>query len=171
MEHKRGNEAYIILHRGARSRGYKRRERARARARARERVPACCLSRLPRVPVFPLCQRVSTSANVCQRALGRPWTSPFIDTRRCPAVQWGCSYVLTWLAEKRLEPCTRVLTWLSEKRLEPCRRIARGAAWILLTFPFFCRRLRSIRRHGRTRGTIITCCRSNLRWDTGLVLS
>jgi hypothetical protein len=32
-----GNDAYVILHRGARSRGYKRRERARARARARER--------------------------------------------------------------------------------------------------------------------------------------
>jgi hypothetical protein len=28
-----GNEAYIILHRGARSRGYKRRKRARARER------------------------------------------------------------------------------------------------------------------------------------------
>jgi hypothetical protein len=28
-----GNEAYVISHRGARSRGYKRRERARARAR------------------------------------------------------------------------------------------------------------------------------------------
>jgi hypothetical protein len=26
MEHKRDDEAYIILHRGARSRGYKRRE-------------------------------------------------------------------------------------------------------------------------------------------------
>jgi hypothetical protein len=32
-----GNEAYVILHRGARSRGYKRCERARARARERER--------------------------------------------------------------------------------------------------------------------------------------
>jgi hypothetical protein len=57
-----GNEAYVISHRGARSRGYKRRERARARARERERerVPTCvrlCLSRLPRLP---LCQRVST---------------------------------------------------------------------------------------------------------------
>jgi hypothetical protein len=31
-----GNEAYIILHRGACSRGYKRRERARVRARERE---------------------------------------------------------------------------------------------------------------------------------------
>jgi hypothetical protein len=39
-------------------------------------------------------------------SLGRPWTSPFIDTRRCPAVQWGCSYELTWLAENCLEPCT-----------------------------------------------------------------
>jgi hypothetical protein len=32
-----GNKAYVILHRGARSRGYKRRERARARASTRER--------------------------------------------------------------------------------------------------------------------------------------
>jgi hypothetical protein len=68
-----GNEAYVISHRGARSRGYKRRERARARARQRERererVPACvrlCLSRLPRLP---LCQRVFTYVhlNVCPR--------------------------------------------------------------------------------------------------------
>jgi hypothetical protein len=29
MEHKREDEAYIILHRGARSRGYKRRKRER----------------------------------------------------------------------------------------------------------------------------------------------
>jgi hypothetical protein len=50
-------------------------------------------------------QRVSTTSNVCPRcALGRPWTSPFIDTRRCPVVQGG---VAMWLAEKRLEPCTR----------------------------------------------------------------
>jgi hypothetical protein len=98
-----GDEAYIILHQGARSRGYKRRERARARARERKRVPACCLSRLPRVPAFPL---LTCCVHVSQRALGRSWTSPFIDTRRCPAVQWGCSYVLSWLAEKRLEPCT-----------------------------------------------------------------
>jgi hypothetical protein len=33
MEHKREDEAYIILHQGARSRGYKRCERARARER------------------------------------------------------------------------------------------------------------------------------------------
>jgi hypothetical protein len=84
--------AYVISHRGACSRGYKR----RARERGRERP---MLSVLPRLP---------TTSNVCpRRALGRPWTSPFIDTRRCPAVQGGCSYVLSWLAEKLLEPCRR----------------------------------------------------------------
>jgi hypothetical protein len=36
-----GNEAYVISHRGAYSRGYKRREGARARAREGERAPAC----------------------------------------------------------------------------------------------------------------------------------
>jgi hypothetical protein len=63
------------------------------------------------------------------------------------------------------------LTWPSEKCLEPCRSTAVGAAWILLTLSCFHRGLRVIQRHGRTRGTIITCCRSNLRWDTGLVPS
>jgi hypothetical protein len=37
MKHKREDEAYIILHRGARSRGYKRRERERARERESKR--------------------------------------------------------------------------------------------------------------------------------------
>jgi hypothetical protein len=99
-----GNEAYVILHRGARSRGYKRRERARARVRERERESPCVRPSLPISSAPP--PTLSTSPPP-QRALGRPWTSPFIDTRRCPVVQWGCSYVLTWLAEKRLEPCTR----------------------------------------------------------------
>jgi hypothetical protein len=45
----------------------------------------------------------------------------------------------------------RVLTWLSEKCLEPCRSIAGGAAWILLTFPCFRRRLRATDIMG-TRG-------------------
>jgi hypothetical protein len=43
-----GNEAYVISHRGARSRGYKRRESEGEIER--ERVPTCvrlCLSRLP----------------------------------------------------------------------------------------------------------------------------
>jgi hypothetical protein len=46
MEHKRENEAYVILHRGARSRGYKRRERARVR----ERGPVVNVSVSPRAP-------------------------------------------------------------------------------------------------------------------------
>jgi hypothetical protein len=55
-----------------------------------------------------------------------------------------------------------VSTWLSEERLEPCRRIYGGAAWILLTFPCFRRGFESTRRHGRTRGAIITYYWSNL---------
>jgi hypothetical protein len=63
MEHKQGNEAYIILHRGARSRGYKRRERARARARARESPYVLPVSSAPRPYVPPM----STCVNVSQR--------------------------------------------------------------------------------------------------------
>jgi hypothetical protein len=124
-----GNEAYVILHRGAHSRGYKRHERARARARERERVPACvslCLSRLPRLPLcqrlcvcprlFPLtapCQRLcvcprpfplSAPVSTCLR---KALDIPFYRYKEMPSCTMGCSYVLTWLAEKRLEPCTR----------------------------------------------------------------
>jgi hypothetical protein len=81
----------------------------------------------------------------------------------------GCSCELTWSSEKRLE--VHELTWSSEKCLEPCRSTSVDVAWILLTLSCFHRRLRAIRRQGRTRGTIITCYRSNLRWDTGLVPS
>jgi hypothetical protein len=66
------------------------RERGREREREREAPLSTCL-------------RVSTwiSTAVSRRApcvlpqrerpplLGRPWTSPFIDVRRCPVVQWG----------------------------------------------------------------------------------
>jgi hypothetical protein len=56
-----GNVAYVILHRGARSRGYKRRERARARARERERESL-------RASVSPcLVCPASLYANVCPR--------------------------------------------------------------------------------------------------------
>jgi hypothetical protein len=62
MEHKREDEAYIILHQGARSRGYKRCERARARERERERergfgLEVSCLSLPP--------PRLSYSACLC----------------------------------------------------------------------------------------------------------
>jgi hypothetical protein len=116
-----GNKAYVILHWGARSRGYKRRERARERERGREfgpevsclSLPLPCLSYSACLRSSSLCVRLSVLCLCCcvpvvpvHRALGRLWTSPFIDTRRCPAVQWGCSYELTWLAENCLEPCT-----------------------------------------------------------------
>jgi hypothetical protein len=100
--------------------------------------------------------------NVCpRRALGRPWTSPFIYTRRCPAVQGGVSMCYHGWRRSALSP-VHELAWPTEKCLEPCRSTAVGAAWTLLTLSCFCRGLRAIRRHGRTRGTIITCCRSNL---------
>jgi hypothetical protein len=60
-----------------------------------------------------------------------------------------------------LEPCVRANVAVGEV-LEPCRSAARGAAWILLTFPCFCREFENNRRHGRTRRTIITCYQSNL---------
>jgi hypothetical protein len=72
--------AHVISHRGARSRGYKRRETTRARARGR-RPTLAALQRLSATSRGVLC--------VPPRALGRPWTSPFIDARRCPVVQWG----------------------------------------------------------------------------------
>jgi hypothetical protein len=50
----------------------------------------------------------------CPRALGRPWTSPFIDTRRWPSCTMGCSYVLTWLAENCLEPYTCTIVAVGE---------------------------------------------------------
>jgi hypothetical protein len=31
---------------------------------------------------------------------------PFYRYKEMPTCTMGCSYVLTWLAEKRLEPCT-----------------------------------------------------------------
>jgi hypothetical protein len=71
MEHKRENEAYVILHRGARSRGYKRRERARARERERASSSTCLCLHVPLRPPLP------------RKALD----TPFIDARRCPVVQ------------------------------------------------------------------------------------
>jgi hypothetical protein len=60
-----GNVAYVISHRGACSRGYKRCEGARARASEgeRESVPACCLSRLPRLPSTSNVVSVATSVH------------------------------------------------------------------------------------------------------------
>jgi hypothetical protein len=134
-----------------------------------QRCQCCrvCPRRSTCVPDVQRCQ----CCNVCpRRALGRPWTSPFIDTRRCPAVQGGVAMCYRGWRRSALSPIHE-LAWPSEKCLEPCRSTAVGVAWILLTLSCFRRGLRAIRCHGRMRGTIITCCRSKLRWDTGLVPS
>jgi hypothetical protein len=137
--------------------------------RERERESLCVLPVSSAPPVLDV-QRCQC-CNICpRRALGRPWTSPFIDTRRCPVVQGGVAMYYHGWRRSALSPVDG-LTWLSEKHLEPYRSTALGAAWNLLTLSCFRRGLRAIRRHGRTWGTIITCCRSNLRWDTGLVPS
>jgi hypothetical protein len=76
--------------------------RERGREREIERVSVCvclCLSRLPRLP---LCQRLCVNV-----FLRKALDIPFYRYKEMPSYTMGCSYVLTWLAEKRLEPCTR----------------------------------------------------------------
>jgi hypothetical protein len=53
--------------------------------------------------------------------------------------------------------------------LEPCKSTAVGADGTLLTSPCFRRGAESRRRHGSTRGIIITCLPGRARWDVGLV--
>jgi hypothetical protein len=88
------------------------RERGRERVGERESlrvspsapdVPRCqCYNVCPRRPtcvydvqrVFPTCPRKALDI-------------PFYRYKEMPSCTRGCSYVLSWLAEKRLEPCTR----------------------------------------------------------------
>jgi hypothetical protein len=95
---------------------------------------------------------------------------PFYRCKEMSSCTTGCSYALRGWWGSALSP-VHELTWPSGKCLEPCRSTAVGVAWILLTLSCFRRGLRAIRRHGCTRGAIITCYRSNLRWDAGLVPS
>jgi hypothetical protein len=53
--------------------------------------------------------------------------------------------------------------------LEPYRSTAVGAVGSLLTSPCFRRGGENRRRHGSTRGAIITCLPGRARWDAGLV--
>jgi hypothetical protein len=72
MEHKREDEAYIILHRGARSRGYKRCERARASER--ERVwPWGELSEFSSTASFLLCLPPPPVSACLRKALDIPF--------------------------------------------------------------------------------------------------
>jgi hypothetical protein len=67
-----------------------------------------------------------------------------------------------------LEPCARGVVVVGGA-LEPCRSTDVGATGTLLTSPCFRRGLGNRRRHGRTRGAIITCLPGRARWDVGLV--
>jgi hypothetical protein len=100
-----GNVAYVISHRGACSRGYKR----RARERGRERPTLSVLRRLP------------TASNVCPRrervsvtCLRKALDIPFYRYKEMPSCTMGCSYMLSWPAEKRLEPCRRAIVAVGE---------------------------------------------------------
>jgi hypothetical protein len=80
--------AYVISHRGACSRGYKRRETARARARGH-------------------CPTLSTLQRLSATCLRKALDMPFYRYKEMPNCTMGCSCELTWPSEKRLEPCTR----------------------------------------------------------------
>jgi hypothetical protein len=67
-----------------------------------------------------------------------------------------------------LEPYARGVVAV-EGALEPNRSTAVGAAGTLLMSPCFRRGFENRRRHGRTRGAIITCLPGRARWDVGLV--
>jgi hypothetical protein len=41
------------------------------------------------------------------RSLRKALDIPFYRYKEMPSCTRGCSYVLSWLAEKRLEPCTQ----------------------------------------------------------------
>jgi hypothetical protein len=69
--------------------------------------------------------------------------------------------VLTWPAEECLNP-VYVLTWPSEKCLSPVEAQLAVRPEVLRTFLCLRRGFENNRHHGCMRGTIITCCRSNL---------
>jgi hypothetical protein len=169
------NVAYVISHRGACSRGYKRRARERGRERERERgresLRVSVSTSVLDVSCVATCVRDVAWCVVCstmclRKALG----IPFYRYKEMPSCTRGVAMCYRGRRRGALSP-VHELTWPSEKCLEPCRSTVVGAAWILLTLSCFRRGFESNRRHGRTRGTIITCYRSNLRWDTGLVPS
>jgi hypothetical protein len=103
--------AYVISHRGACSRGYKR----RARERGRERPTLSVLSRLP--TTSNVCLRRATLSvlqHVFATCLRKALDIPFYRHKEMVSCTRGSSYVLSWLAEKRLEPCTRASVAIGE---------------------------------------------------------
>jgi hypothetical protein len=85
---------------------------ARERGRERERESLRASVSVYLVCPASRCQRVSTClcvhlpSSTCL-SLRKALDIPFYRYKEMPSCTMGCSYVLTWLAEKRLEPCTR----------------------------------------------------------------
>jgi hypothetical protein len=79
------------------------RGRERVRERGRESLRAACLvcPACPRRPTLSVLQRLPTTC------LRKALDIPFYRYKEMPSCTRGCSYVLSWLAEKRLEPCTQ----------------------------------------------------------------
>jgi hypothetical protein len=73
------------------------------RERERESLRAACLvcPACPRRPTLSVLQRLPMTC------LRKAMDIPFYRYKEMPSCTRGCSYVLSWLAEKRLEPCTR----------------------------------------------------------------
>jgi hypothetical protein len=150
-----GNETCIILHHGARSRGYKRCERVRREGeyeseRERERDWPCSSS-----PVPLLCVRVFVSSYV------RPPPSVLLDipfySHKDTAQLYNGGVAMCYVASREVPGrYARVDVSIGEVH-EPYRSTAVGAAWILLASPCFRRGLENHRRHERMRGTIIAC--------------
>jgi hypothetical protein len=71
--------------------------------RERESLCAACLvyPACPRRPTLSVLQRLFTTC------LRKALDIPFYRYKEMSSCTRGCSYVLSWLAEKRLEPCTR----------------------------------------------------------------
>jgi hypothetical protein len=88
-----GNEAYVILHRGARSRGYKHRAREQRRERERETPLSTCLCH--HVPLRPPSRDPSP-----RKALD----IPFYRCKEMSSCTTGCSYALRGWRGSALSP-------------------------------------------------------------------
>jgi hypothetical protein len=94
---------------------------ARERGRERERESLCVLpvSSAPRPCVPPLstsCVNVNVSQREPEREppLRKALDIPFYRYKEMSSCTTGCSYALTWLARKCLEPCTQAFVAVGE---------------------------------------------------------
>jgi hypothetical protein len=108
MEHKRQEMRLMLSRTGVLVVGVTSVVREQGRERVGERESPCVS---PRLPPMSHVVSVATSVHDVQRVsttcLRKALDIPFYRYKEMPICTRGCSYVLSWLAEKRLEPCTR----------------------------------------------------------------